>query len=267
MSAAVAPTTGTTGTAGPARTAPRAVPFARLAAVELRKQVDTRAGIGLLIAIVVLTAGIMALVLFNSDGEFITWQELTLASSWGSVFLLPLIGVMAATSEWSQRTALTTFALEPRRTRVNMAKLVSANVLGLGVLMAVLAVGAVLNVVGRLWLDGNGSWAMDWALFGGMALSLVILVTQGVAFGLALLSTPIAIVGYLALPTLWTILSALVPALRGPSDWLDINVTLTPLTEGGMGGEEWAQLATSCGVWVLLPLAFGLWRTARRDVS
>jgi hypothetical protein len=130
-----------------------------------------------------------------------------------------------------------------------------------------LAVGAVSNVVGLLWRDGHGSWAMEWSLLGGLALSLLLLVTQGVAFGLALLSTPVAIVAYLGLPTLWSILGMTVSALREPAQWLDINSATLPLMGGQMDGTQWAQLATSTAVWVLLPLVFGLWRTARRDVA
>lgn len=246
---------------------PAPVPFARLALVELRKQVDTRAGVWLLAVIVLLNAAIIALVLFTAEPAGRTWQELTTASSWGQLLLLPLIGILAATSEWSQRTALTTFTLEPRRTRANTAKLASAWALGLGVMGGALAAGAVFNVVGLVWLEGDGSWAMEWSVLGGMFLSLLLLVTQGLAFGLALLSTPIAIVAYLVLPTVWTVLTMLVSALEEPARWLNLDSTMVPLMEGRMTGEGWAQLATSAAVWIGLPLAVGLWRTARRDVA
>ena len=108
--------------AAPSR-GPRPVPFLRLVAVELRKQTDTRAGRWLLAAVVLLSAGLIALHLVAAAPADLTWQELTLTASFGQVLLLPLLGIMAATAEWSQRTALTTFVLEPRRTRVHLAKL------------------------------------------------------------------------------------------------------------------------------------------------
>lgn len=259
------PTTTTRRTAQASVTRP--VPFVRLTLVELRKQVDTRAGVWLLAIIVVLNAALSALVLFTAEPAARTWQDLTTASSWGQLLLLPLIGILAATGEWSQRTSLTTFTLEPRRTRVNGAKLASASLLGLGVMVGALFAGALLNVAGVLWLDGDGSWTMEWALLGGMLLALLLLVTQGLAFGLALLSTPIAIVAYLVLPTVWTILTMLVSALEGPARWLNLDSTIMPLMDGQMTGEAWAQLATSSAVWIGLPLAIGLWRTARRDVT
>jgi hypothetical protein len=36
---------------------------------------------------------------------------------------------------------------------------------------------------------------------------------------------------------------------------------------GDMAGGDWARLATSTALWVGVPLAIGLWRTARRDVA
>ena len=44
--------------------------------------------------------------------------------------LLPILGIMAATAEWTQRTGLVTFTLEPRRGRVVLAKALAALVLG-----------------------------------------------------------------------------------------------------------------------------------------
>jgi len=247
------------------RTRGAGIPFIRLCAVELRKQLDTRAGVWLLISIAVISAGFIVLTLFTADRGDLTWTNLLAAASIGQLLLLPLIGVMAATSEWSARTALTTFTLEPRRTRVSLAKLASAGTLGLVVMIATLAVSALLNVIGIVWLDGDGSWVLDGGIVAGTALALVLLVWQGVAFGLAFLSTPIAIVAYLALPTVWSILTLTIESLRGPAEWLDVNQTLLTLMMGTMIADDWPKLLVSLLVWLGLPLAFGLWRTARRE--
>ncbi|MDM8083981.1 ABC transporter permease [Cellulomonas cellasea] len=256
--------------AGPGGAASHAwppIPFARLTAVELRKQLDTRAGVWLMVVIVLVNAALIALTLVASAPEDLTWQELTGAASIGQLLLLPLVGVLAATGEWSQRTALTTFVLEPRRMRVTLAKLASSVALGLVVMAGALAVAAALNVLGMTLRDGDGSWSMDAGVVGGNTLALVILVVQGVAFGLALLSTPMAIVAYLALPTAWSVLGLLVTGLRAPAEWLDVNATLMPLMAGEMAGDDWARLGVSVAAWVGVPLAIGLWRTGRREVS
>ncbi|KAE8764716.1 ABC transporter permease [Georgenia thermotolerans] len=246
---------------------PRPVPFSRLVAVELRKQTDTRAGRWLLAVVVLLGAGLIVVHLLVAEPADLTWQELTMTASFGQVLLLPLLGIMAATAEWSQRTALTTFVLEPRRTRVHLAKLAAAGALAVVVTAAAAAAGAVANVVGMLWRDGAGGWALDGGVAAGNALAFLLLVAQGVAFGLALLSTPAAIVAYLALPTGWSVLGMLVPRLSEPAQWLDMNRTLLPLMTGELTAQQAAQLATSVAVWVAVPLAVGLWRTARREVS
>ena len=41
--------------------------------------------------------------------------------------LLPVLGILLVTSEWSQRTAMVTFTLEPSRSRVIAAKFVVAS--------------------------------------------------------------------------------------------------------------------------------------------
>lgn len=243
------------------------VPFARLLRVELRKQVDTRASAWLLGVIALVNIGLSALVLVASEPQALTWQELTVASSIGQLLLLPLIGILAATSEWSQRTALTTFVLEPRRTRVNLAKLVAAVVLGLGIMVVTTAAAALLNLVGMLLRDGDGSWALDPGMVAGTTIALVVFVVLGVAFGLVLLSTPVAVVAFLVLPTLGSVLPMLAPALQGPAEWLDVNRTTVPLMEGTMAADDWPRLAVSVAVWVVVPLVLGLWRTARRDIA
>lgn len=243
------------------------VPAPRLVLVELRKQVDTRSGRWLLALIVLVDAVVIALMLAVADRPYLTWSELTVAVAAGQMLLLPLIGVLAATSEWSQRTALTTFTLEPRRTRVALAKLVASGVLAIGVMVTTLALSAAANLLGVVLRDGDGSWTPDWGMLAGNLLGLLLLATQGIAFGLALLSTPAAIVAYLVIPTVWTILTTLVEALRTPAEWLDMSGPLLTLMTGGMTDGDWPRLGTSVLVWVALPLAFGLWRTARRDVA
>ncbi|UNX55013.1 ABC transporter permease [Georgenia sp. TF02-10] len=251
----------------PAPAPPAGIPWHRLLAVELRKQVDTRAGRGVLLAMVLLGTALLATVLLAGAPAELTWTDLTSTAVLPLMLLLPVIGILAATSEWSQRTALTTFALEPRRTRVNLAKLGAALLLGLLVLGLTLVVGAAANAAGALWLGGTGSWALDTAALLGLSLTTLILVAQGVGFGLLLLSTPVAIVAYLLIPTLWSVLPLLVPALDPAADWLDLGRATGPLLEGTVGGVDWARLGTAVLVWVGLPVAGGLWRTARRDVA
>jgi hypothetical protein len=95
----------------------------------------------------------------------------------------------------------------------------------------------------------------------------VVLVVMGYAFGALLLNSPLAIVLYFALPTVWTILGEMVRPLRTAAGWLDINSTTAPLSEPAMTSDHWARLGVSVALWVLLPLVVGWFRVLRREVA
>ena len=61
--------------------------------------------------------------------------------------LLPVLGVLSVTSEWSQRTAMVTFTLEPSRVRVVAAKFVGILVISVLALVIGLILGSLANVV------------------------------------------------------------------------------------------------------------------------
>lgn len=241
------------------------VPFSRLVRVEARKQVDTLAGRWFLIILALVIVAAMTIMLFVDQGDHSYSTYLTAAGVPLGIFL-PVLGILSATQEWSQRTAMTTFALEPRRGRVVLAKVVSTVLVGLGAVVLTLALGAV----GRLLGDLRGAetpWAVDGWAIAGMTLMMLLYVLQGLAFGLALLNTPAAIVAYFALPTLMPLMT-LVSWLRTPHEWIDLTMTTAPLPMGvELTGEQWAQLAVSVALWIGVPLAIGVWRVLRREVK
>ena len=55
--------------------------------------------------------------------------------------------------------------------------------------------------------------------------------------------------------------------LRDAATWLDLNQTMNPLFQGSLTSEQWAHLATSVAVWVVAPLAVGIWRLTRAEVK
>lgn len=238
-----------------------------LVRVETRKLGDTLAGRWFLVVI----AGIVALVvgiMVAVDGGAHGLSSYLLATTTPLGLLLPILGILAATSEWSQRTAMTTFALEPRRGRVIAAKVLAALIAGAASFVVALALAALANAVAVYGRGADSSWELSGTVAGGMAVLLGVGVLQGTAFGLALLNTPAAIVAFLALPTLFTVLGSLVDWVRDLGAWIDVSQTTAPLQMGqSMDAEQWAQLATSTGVWVLLPLAFGAWRVLRAELK
>src|SRR3954453_4514956 len=90
------------------------VPFTRLVKVELRKTYDTRAGIWLLGIKAFLDAAVMviALIVVLVHDEEIKLNDFVGIANFISGFLLPVLGIMLVTSEWSQRTGMVTLTLE-----------------------------------------------------------------------------------------------------------------------------------------------------------
>ncbi|MEV0156981.1 ABC transporter permease [Micromonospora sp. NPDC050686] len=250
----------------PVRPADRAPTLARLTEVELRKLVDTRAGRWLLITIGAIAAVIVTVQLFVVADEQQTFTDFFTPSLLPVALLLPVVGILSITAEWSQRTALTTYALVPRRERVVVAKLAAVVLAALASVLVSLAVAAVGTLLAGA-TGATGSWQFEWSLLLHAAVLQVVNVLMGAAFGLLLLNTPLAVVSYLLLPTVWTILASMVTALRGPARWLDTSATMEPLFGPDVTAGQWGRMAVSWLVWVAVPVAAGLLRTLRREVS
>jgi ABC-type transport system involved in multi-copper enzyme maturation permease subunit len=254
---------GGTGTPAPSALAgPPGVPFSRTVRAELRKMVDTRAGRWMVIVMAAAAAIILAAFIIWGPAEDASFRGLLELSTLPLAMLLPVLGIMAATAEWTQRTGLVTFSLEPRRGRVVLAKALAALALAAVVLVAAVAASALANVVG-----GTGEWDLTAAAGGGLVLALLVYVLQGVAFGLLFLNTPVAIVSVLVLPTLWSIATMAISSLQDAGTWLNLDSVTQPLFAGEMSGQDWGQLVTASGVWVVLPLVVGTYRVLTREVK
>ncbi|MDG4764025.1 ABC transporter permease [Solwaraspora sp. WMMD406] len=239
--------------------------WGRLVLVEMRKLIDTRAGYWLSITIGLATATIVALMLIfaePAEQSFVTFFVLALLPV---AFLLPVLGVLLVTTEWSQRTALTTFALVPVRHRILGAKLAASIVAAVvSVLASLVAAAAATAIAGAT--GGTGSWRFDAVMIVYAMLFQVINVVMGLAFGMLLLSTPLAIVLLLLLPTAWSVVGGIVGGLRDVAEWLDLGLTMEPLLTPDVTAGQWARLVVSVALWVLLPLLAGAVRIHRRDV-
>lgn len=239
----------------------------RLTTVEFRKMADTRAGMWLLASIGAIGVAIITLELFVVKPAELTFQTFLEGTYIPVNVLLPVLGILSVTSEWTQRTNLTTFALVPERHRIAAAKLVAAVAIAGLSIGAGLATAALGNLAGMAFADGNGSWHLAGDALAGAALAQVIAVVMGVGFGMLLMNSALAIVLYFLLPTVWTVLAGLSTAVERVSDWLNIGVTTEPLFGGAMTGDDWRKLAASVGLWVVLPLALGVVRLLKREVK
>src|SRR6478752_9179918 len=124
-------------------------PFSRLLRVELRKTWDTRAGLWLLVCTALLTAAVMViqLVVVIVQDLVVSYNDFLTSTNFSIALLLPVIGILLLTSEWSQRTAMVTFSLEPRRPHVIAAKLVVGIGLAVVAVIIALVLASICNAV------------------------------------------------------------------------------------------------------------------------
>src|ERR1041385_6710808 len=85
-------------------------PLSGLLAIELRKTIDTRAGFWLLVSSGLAAIAVAAVTLAAGNQHTPTFGLLFERTIGMGSIALPVLGVLAITSEWSQRTAVTTFA-------------------------------------------------------------------------------------------------------------------------------------------------------------
>jgi hypothetical protein len=137
--------------------APR-IPLLRVTQVELRKMFDTRSGFWLIASIAItslLAAG--GVILWAPDGG-LTYSTFATAIRFPVVIILPLIAILAVTSELSQRTGLTTFTLIPHCSRIITAKATSSVLIAVAAMVLAFAVGALGNLLGSAIRDTPLVW-------------------------------------------------------------------------------------------------------------
>lgn len=250
------------------------VPFARLAAVEWRKMFDTRGGFWLLLVTLILLLGTIGLTLLvvgiedTTIGANALSQILTVPLS----LLLPVFPILAVTSEWSQRTGLVTFALEPNRLRVLLAKAAAVIALALGTMLVAIILGAITNVVGAAMIGEDAEWDLQARSL--LALMAVQLLYFLMAFGLAMviLNTPgsIAVFYVVALLLPLMVYSTLYFAFDWAQDlipWIDLQFATTPFLDPSedIAGLDVARALVAIGIWIVLPVAVGARRVLRSE--
>jgi hypothetical protein len=235
--------------------------FGRLMSVEMRKMIDTRGGrwaIAAAIGLVVIALGWKV-----AKGDAATWEGFSAVLTIGGM-LLPVIALLGVTSEWSQRTALTTFTLSPRRGRVLTAKILGSITLVAGIFAVTIGLTAIAVL---LEATIRGTTA-DFSGFGGSLQALAIMtflqVLMGIGIGALVGQTAVAAVAYFVLPTL---VSGLAEALLGRNgDWINVFAAYDRLSSQ----HPWNSLGetvVSIVLWVGIPFAAGITRSMRREVK
>ena len=248
------------------------IPLSRLVRVELRKLVDTRAGfwlsasIGLLAVII----GVALLIANRNSPADLNFGQIFGVMNLPTSIILPVMAILLVTGEWSQRTALSTFAMEPRRERVVGAKLIAAILAAIGAVAVALVTGAIFTVIASVVFgDPAGAWSFTAAGLLNSAILQIFGLLLGFGFAALLLSTPPAIVAYFALPTVFSLLTELVPWFgKHLGEWIDPGAATSAFqSQDWLTGGEWARALVASIIWIAVPLALGVSRIMRSEVK
>ena len=73
---------------------------------------------------------------------------------------------------------------------------------------------------------------------------------------------------YFVVPIAFNIVVSIWSRMQDIAPWIDLGTSQQPLFSAtNVTGEEWAQLATSSAIWILLPFVLGLWRVLRAELK
>ncbi|MET0928294.1 MAG: ABC transporter permease [Aeromicrobium sp.] len=253
------------------RPAPEPIPFGRLVSVELRKCFDTRAGFWLMASIgIAALLATTAVLLWAPDDEQV-YSSFAGAVGFPMAIILPMVAVLSVTSEWSQRSGLTTFTLVPHRSRVVVAKGAVTLVIAIVSMVVAMAVGAVGNLVGSAILGQDPVWDASASDLAHILLAQILGMFIGFMLGVVIRHSAGAIVAYFVYSFVLTALTETLAQLQDwfadIRPWIDFNYTQGQLFNGSLTGTEWTQLGVTGIVWLILPMVIGLWALMRSEVK
>jgi ABC-type transport system involved in multi-copper enzyme maturation permease subunit len=249
------------------------VRLARVTQVELRKMFNTRSGFWLIASIAISAVLATGGVILWAPKDELTYSTFATAIRFPVVVILPLIAILAVTSEWSQRTGLTTFTLIPHRSRIITAKAISSVLIAVAAMGLTFAVGALGNLLSAAVTGTTLVWdvTLTQCLYYvlGMVLSLLI----GFMLGVLIRSSTGAIVAYFiltfVLPTIFGLLADSQQWFQDLRPWVDIQFAQSGLFvfDRALTGEQWTHIAVTGVTWLLAPLAIGLGFVMRAEVK
>ena len=258
---------------GTVRAAFPRVPLMRVTAVELRKMFNTRSGFWLMASIVITSVlATVAVILFAPDDE-LTYSTFGTAVGWPIAAILPLIAVLSVTSEWSQRSGLTTFTLVPHRSRVSLAKAISSVGIGIASMLVALAVGAVGNVVGTAITGTPLIWDIAFLDVVYIVIGNVLGLLTGFMLGMLIRNSPGALAAYFVytflVPGLTGALEATQKSFADVRPWVDPGEAQAPLFlfDRALSAVQWAQIGVTGLVWLVIPMAIGLRLVMRSEIK
>jgi ABC-2 type transport system permease protein len=251
----------------------RPIPLSRITAVELRKMFDTRSGFWLIASIAITAVLATGGVILWAPDDQLTYSTFATAIRFPVVIILPLIAILAVTSEWSQRTGLTTFTLVPHRSRIITAKAVSSVLIAVAAMVLAFAVGAIGNLLSAAVTGTTLVWDVTLTQCLYYVLGMVLSLLVGFMLGVLVRASTGAIVAYFVLtfllPTLFGLLATSQQWFHDLQPWVDLQFAQSGLFvfDQSLTGQEWAHIAVTGVTWLIVPLLVGLRLVMRTEVT
>jgi ABC-2 type transport system permease protein len=249
------------------------IPLMRITQVELRKMLDTRSGFWLLASIAITALVATGAVILWAPNNELTYSTFVSAIGFPMAVLLPLVAILSVTSEWSQRSGLTTFTLVPHRHRIITAKAISSVVVGVISVLLAFAVGALGNLLNAAVTSATLVWDVSLTEFWYFLLGSVLGLLIGFMLGIVIRASSGAIAAYFVysflLPTIFLVLATNQAWFKDLRPWVDVTFAQGFLFtfDGALTGEQWANIAVTGVIWMVIPLAVGLGFVTRAEVK
>lgn len=230
---------------------------------ELRKLLDTRSALAVLAATLGVSLLAIGLIVATEDPARLDVPLLARNAAGLVAYFLPLLAILTISSEWRHRTILGTYALDPCRTAVLVAK-------GLALMTVVAAAAAVAVAEAYLTvlaLDGPLPSAAElfdllaWMLPAMSGMALV-----GVGLAAMVVNAPLAMVLYLVAPQLLPQLLTETGGLAWTAPYVDIHRPLMGVMHGELPADA-GTFVVSLLLWAVIPIGVGVVRNAYADIS
>ncbi|WPR65128.1 hypothetical protein SLW73_01975 [Glutamicibacter protophormiae] len=236
--------------------------LARLVGLEFRKLTTVRSGQSVLWSMLglglLLSFGVCWVLIAQEEAE-LSFSVIMMAFTVCAALGTPILGILVYTMDWQHRDILMILALEPRRHRVFLAKLVTSVLIGVALCAAFIATGLAVS------FGLASAFGMAWTAQGSLeVLGMLIVLSfagslSGAALGSALLSTPLSVVIVIIQVLLIDNLLLLLPGGIGPF------LQTASMSNSLIGDGSIGTALSSFALWVLLPFAVGFIRMRRAE--